>query len=75
MCILFSFPASGGAADELNLVREDVVLVNSKSAQDLSYVTGFDVAIGYVKAGTNKVQRFSQPMLMDTRGRTFVALK
>jgi hypothetical protein len=50
MCILFSFPASGGAADELNLVREDVVLVNSKSAQDLSYVTGFDVAIGYVKA-------------------------
>jgi len=50
LCILFSFPASGGAADELNLVREDVVLVNSKSAQDLSYVTGFDVAIGYVKA-------------------------
>lgn len=32
-------------------------------------------AIGYVKAGTNKVQRFSQPMLLDTRGRTFVALK
>jgi hypothetical protein len=32
-------------------------------------------AIGYVKAGTTHVQRFRVPMMMDTRGRTFVALK
>ena len=32
-------------------------------------------AIGYVRAGTQKVERFRVPMMMDTRGRTFVALK
>jgi hypothetical protein len=32
-------------------------------------------AIGYVQAGTTLVQRFKTPMLMDTRGRTFVPLK
>jgi hypothetical protein len=32
-------------------------------------------ALGYVRAGTQKVERFRVPMIMDTRGRTFVALK
>jgi hypothetical protein len=32
-------------------------------------------AIGYVRAGTQQVERFRVPMVMDTRGRTFVALK
>jgi hypothetical protein len=32
-------------------------------------------ALGYVRAGTQKVERFRVPMMMDTRGRTFVALK
>jgi hypothetical protein len=29
-------------------------------------------AIGYVPAGTNRVQRFSKPMVLDLKGRTFV---
>jgi hypothetical protein len=32
-------------------------------------------ALGYVRAGTQKVEIFRVPMMMDTRGRTFVALK
>jgi len=31
-------------------------------------------AIGYVQAGTNRVQRFSKPMVLDLKDRSFVEL-
>ena len=31
-------------------------------------------SIGYVRAGTDQVQKFKTPMVLDLKGRTFVAL-
>ena len=31
-------------------------------------------AVGYVQQGTSKVQKFKQPMVLDLKGRSFVAV-
>lgn len=48
LCVLFGWPS--GAGEELQLLGEDVVSLSLSSAAEMYQVSGFDVAVGYVKA-------------------------
>jgi hypothetical protein len=64
LCVLFGW--SSGAGEELQLLGEDVVSLSVSSAAEMYQVSGFDVAVGYVKA--------SEALLDSTETKLFQCL-